>query len=277
MRRIFIALAVLIAAVAARQASAVGPSLWIVDAGKGITNPSSGVRFAVRLRNGGTRLAAVRKRDGQVLRSTSLKGTWGLQAVTLGGTVAGLSANGRVLVLSSPPLAPGAPRSHSRFTVVRTSDLRVVRLIRLAGELTLDALSPDGRTLYLIQHLAGGDISRYRVRAYDLRRGELLPRVIVDRREGEWTMRGYPLDRVVSASAAWVYTLYQPAQGHPFIHALDTVHRSAVCVDLPLGTAPSTLDGARLTLSRDGRTLGVRGPHVGGPIAIDTRTLRIRR
>ena len=44
-------------------------------------------------------------------------------------------------------------------------------------------------------------------------------------------MGGMPLSRAVSPDGRFVYTLYGAEE--PFIHALDTVGRTAKCIDLP--------------------------------------------
>jgi hypothetical protein len=71
------------------------------------------------------------------------------------------------------------------------------------------------------------------VRAYDLRAERLLPRVIADRRQRGWTMSGYPVARATGPDGRWVYTLYHQADNYPFVHALDTVTRTAVCIAVP--------------------------------------------
>ena len=105
-------------------------------------------------------------------------------------------------------------------------------MVALRGDFSFDALSPDGRLLYLIHYLSRRDPTRYEVRAYDVPAGRLLPAPIVDPREADERMRGLPITRVASADGRWHYTLYDGAGSHPFIHALDTVGRTAVCIDL---------------------------------------------
>jgi hypothetical protein len=271
MRPFLCCLIALLALAGAEGAAAVGPALWTVDQ---IATAGGEVEYVAHVdrTDGVTTIAA--RRDGETRASVSLKGRWGFQVVSLAGDAAGLSANGRVLVASTPPANPGGLAGPSRFTVLGTAPLRVVGSFALPGSYTVDALSPDGRMLFLIQHVqVGGDISRYRVRAYDLRAHRLLPRVIADRRQAGWTMRGYPLARAATADGSSVFTLYRPDGNYPFVHALDTVHASAVCIGLPLAWTGDALEGATLTLS--GSRLVVSGPHVEQPVAIDTTTLRI--
>jgi len=49
-------------------------------------------------------------------------------------------------------------------------------------------------------------------------------------------MRGFPISRATGRGGRWVYTLYVGGE-HPFIHALDTVGRTSLCLDLPKGAA----------------------------------------
>jgi MYXO-CTERM domain-containing protein len=69
----------------------------------------------------------------------------------------------------------------------------------------------------------------------------------------------------MSPDNRWAYTLY--AADEPFVHALDTVNKTAVCIDLD-GLDGTDVSAAKLTL--DGPTL-----HVGGLAAIDTRTYKV--
>ena len=52
-----------------------------------------------------------------------------------------------------------------------TGGLHVIRRLTLPGSYTVDAISPDGRWLYLIHYTARRNLLRYEVRAYDLPAG----------------------------------------------------------------------------------------------------------
>lgn len=152
--------------------------------------------------------------------------------VAFDGTTAGLTRNGRTLVLAG---TIGVPRS--TFALVRMHRLRLRETISLRGAFSFDAASPDGRTLFLIQHL-GLAADRYRVRAYDVARRRLVRRIVSDPREKTTTMHGYPVTRATSADGRWAYTLYHAQRdGHTFVHALDTVRRDARCIDLPAASS----------------------------------------
>jgi len=246
-----------------------------VENGAQISAARSNVRYVVGQRGGTARVASVATRSGRVRHAVQLPGRWGLQATTIRGTLAGLSADAQTLVLARPADDPGGLRARSEFVVLHGPGLARGARFGLRGDFTVDALSPHGRTLYLIEHLAGPDVTRYRVRAYDLLRHRLLPRVIADKRQAGWTMRGMPLDRVVGRGARWVYTLYSSGGNYPFVHALDTVAGTAVCVGVPLDWRDATMDAARLQLRSGGRILTVEGPNVKTPVRIDTGTLRV--
>src|SRR5262249_52008896 len=150
------------------------------------------------------------------------------------------SPDGRLLVLAQPPTYQGL-RRESRFLVVSTRTLATVSTIALPGEFGFDAISPDGGTLYLIQHTTESDLVRYVGRAYDLRERRLLPGAIVDKRNLDETMRGYPVARATSAYGSWVYTLYTkgPNSSQAFVHALNAAARYAFCVDLEWPAGPN--------------------------------------
>jgi DNA-binding beta-propeller fold protein YncE len=181
---------------------------------------------------GGTNRTTVRAIDvasGKVLRSTTVAGRFRLPAVGIAGVPEGLSADGGTLVLTNLADTPA-----SRFAALRTDFSKPAETISLPGELEYDAVSPDGTRLFLIEHLAGPDRSRYRVRMYDRGTGRLDPNVIVDKRDQwETSMAGYPNTRVTGPDGSWVYTLYRNADHGPFIHALNALDSYAFCIDLP--------------------------------------------
>jgi hypothetical protein len=210
--------------------------------------------------------------DGAIFSYTSLSGQWGIPIVAFDGSTAGLSHDGKTLVLAQPPI--GQMRKLSKFAVLFTPTLRAEpRIVALRGSWSYDALSPDGKTLYLIEHVNRQDVSQYRVRAYDLESNRLLPKPIRDPKTGE-VMHGSPVTRATSADGRWVYTLYQ-AEGHSFVHALDTVNRKAACIDLPADTPPEYVGDSRLVVAPSGDlTVDSRS---GGVLAvIDTRKHELR-
>ena len=107
--------------------------------------------------------------------------------------------------------------------------------MELAGEFEYDALSPDGRILYVVQHLDEADGGRYQVRAVDVGTGVMRDAVIVDKANPDERMAGSPIAQVRRPDGL-VLTLYRGPE-HPFIHALMTTEAWAICIDLPSGSS----------------------------------------
>jgi hypothetical protein len=242
------------------SASADGPPVTSLDAGPdGVVEPSGGDRFAALPTGGGTVVTQSQTRGGRVLRAAVLDGRWGVPVVANDGTSGGLSADTHTLVLTR--VARTYPRRRTSFAIVGTRRLAVRRTIELKGEWGFDALSPDGSTLYLIEQISRRDRSRYAVRAYDMRAHRLLPDPVVDPSEPDEPMRGLPVTRTTGPGGRWEYTLYAGGE-HPFIHALDTVRRESICIDLPHRIArKGWLWEARLAV-RGGRIQLLHGEHV---------------
>lgn len=237
--------------------------------GSSITVPGDPYRYAVL--NAG-RNTAIERRDahGRTVTKLLVVGQYGIPAVDYGGSMTGLSADGRTLVLAQ--MLGNSQLSATRLLVLDTGPLAVRGMVTLSGFSTVDAISPDGRWLYLI-HYAPSDISRYEVQAYDLRARRLLAKPVVDPRDRGEAMTGIPINRVMSAGGRWAYTLYLRPSGVPFVHALDTAGRRAVCVDLP-SLSNLAVGNAQLVLSPGGGSLRVV---IGGSAqaAIDTRTFTV--
>jgi hypothetical protein len=262
------AVAVACAALVQAVALGAGPSPGLSQ--NGIA--SGKVRYVAAIGDG-TTLELVRRAGGQILHSKTVPGSWGIPLVSFDGTAGGLSADGRMLILSDTNgVNPQAKRTS--FLAVATKSFRVLRTIRLKGSWSFDALSPDSRRMYLIEHLynGSGDPTHYRVRAYDLRAHRLLARVISDKTTWETDMQGMPISRL--SHAGWEYTLYGAAGPRPFIHALDTRHATAVCIDMPWKYQPDKVFKFRLRLDGDGH-LVVRGPRGRALAVVDPQEKRV--
>jgi hypothetical protein len=266
--------AALAAATMATGAGANGSpySPGLVYGWSGVGAGDSGVRFVAFGMPKSTIVAAVRARDGHVLRSNVVKGFFGVPLVAYDATPGGLSGDGRSLVLGSYGPLPG-DAGKTRFVVLQTKTLRLKRQIVLDGSWSYDAVSPDASTLYLTQHLRAGDRPLYRVRTFDVRTG-ILRGAIVDRLEGEEEMGGAPVARASSRDGRWAYTLYARRGDEPFVHALDTVRREAFCIDLPLELGYDQQWMLRLRLAGGGASLAVKSGSTR-LAAIDTRSWEV--
>jgi hypothetical protein len=250
-----------------------GPALP-VQGGTGISAP--GTTYAY--------VAVAAGRDATVVRrvgagpaagpsSIRVSGDYGIPGVGSSGQTTGLSANGDTLVLAE--LFGGAVPRTTRLLVLDTPRLGVRARIALPGWSVVDAISPDGRWLYLIHYPSYGNLSRYEVLAYDLVTRHLLAKPIVDPHDGDEAMTGFPVTRVMSADGRWAYTLYIRASGEPFIHALDTAGVRAVCVDLPPSLGRIDIGNASLSLGAGSKTIRIDADGVIQAI-VDTRTFAAR-
>jgi hypothetical protein len=230
-----------------------------------VSAPGGEVEYVAKRAKRDTVLREQRLDGGPVLRSLDLRGRYSVPAVAYDGSPSGLSADGRTLVLINP--RKRWPRKHTTFAVVDARRMELRRHIQLRGDFSFDAISPDGRLVYLIEYLSPRDVTAYAVRAYDMRARRLFPQPVVDPSEPDEDMSGVPMSRVSDAEGRWAYTLYSGAK-HPFVHALDTERRTAVCIDLRL----RNLRGA--VLEMNGAWLDVVGD--SGLLArIDTATHRV--
>jgi hypothetical protein len=236
-----------------------GVSPGVAFGGAGITDEARGVRYVAVPAGRGTLVATVSLSGGVVRGWRHLAGSYGVPMVTYSSETAGLSHDLTTLVLEQGR-GPGILRRTTRFVLLDTRRMRRRGTIALSGDFSFDALSPDLRTLYLIEHLSTTDVTSYAVRAYDIATGRLLPDPIVDPREDPGEMQGLPMRRTATRDGRWVFTLYQRMSGTPFVHALDTLGRRAVCLDLPRSWSRSDLSPADFSLTPDERVVRVAVP-----------------
>ena len=242
-------------------AKADGPPVGFMTDG-GVTAGS--IRYAALPAGHGTLIEKLALNGGRPLRFRYFKHPVGVAMIATDGSAGGISHDGRTLVLGAPRTS--YPQLHSTLYVLSSRTLRVRRRISLKGDFSYDAMSPDGRTIYLIQLSSTGDFLRYAVRAFDTRSRRLVREPVVDRREPDEVMRGFPLTRVMSPDGRYAYTLYGGGKT-PFVHALDTTRRSAACIDLP-----AMPDGALYKLRLNGKRLTVIADD--NPIAVVNTTTR---
>jgi WD40 repeat protein len=170
-----------------------------------------------------------------------------------------LSGNGRWLALREQH----APAGITSIALVDTQSGKLVKSIHLVGDFTLDAVSPRGTVLYLLEYYQAGT-SHYNVRAYDVQASQLLEGNIADKTDLGEKMQGGFLTRKMSGDSDMAYTLYiNPETNKAFIHILwlpDSIAGTpfpmlARCIDLPVGNFATLLHYYTLTLSHDGKTL----------------------
>ena len=186
------------------------------------------LRFLTFAAGTDTQVVARRASGGATVLTRTVTGAFGVPMLTQSGLAGGMFHDGSSFVLQSVGFA-----DTTHFAIVATQDLSLRDTIDLKGTFGFDALSPDGATLYLIQHTTTQDLAHYIVRAYDLRTHTLVPGRIADKTQKSWVMQGWAVSRATTPDGHWAYTLYANPGGYPFIHALDTVRGVAHCIGLP--------------------------------------------
>jgi hypothetical protein len=259
-------------------------ALWTSSAGAdglpvvGVEAPPGGVggevRYAALPEQRSTFVERTESRTGTLLGSRILRGRFEVPVVAYDGSAGGLSANGKTLVLITP--RPRFPRAKTTFALLDAPSLKLRKTLTLSGDYSFDALSPDGRWLYVIHYTAPKDPLQYEVLVMDLRTGRLEPKPIVDKREPDEKMNGHPVTRATSDDGRWAYTLYEGAE-HPFVHALDTSRRNARCIDLDWLSGHKGLPELRFALRDEGRELAVRTRRGEALAVVDTETFEASR
>jgi hypothetical protein len=227
---------------------------FVLPAGRASADGRSFV--AVRPIRRSTRVEWFQTATGSFLRGGTVQGRFGLAAV---------SPDGRFAALVAP--------SVRETGIVLVDGLaRPVHRLTLPGRVEVEAISKDGRRLFLIEHV---DDHRYRVRTLDLRsldaqairkRGQLAP------------MSGYAWNAVASPDGRWLLTLYvDTMRRSAFVHALDLVHARPLCIAVPSRGTETALQRYSLKLSPDARTLFAANPALGAVAEVDLERLRVAR
>jgi sugar lactone lactonase YvrE len=177
---------------------------------------------------GSGQLKAIDPASGRTIAQTTIPAGYWLPQIAFQGPTAGLSPNGQWLALTSQGRAAAAITTN--FLVGSSSLTDSFKTIQVKGDFVFDALSNDGKSLYLIQKM--GDPNHYQVRFYDVSASFLAPQPVVDKREPNEPMNGIRGDSAADPAGNRVYTVYIREAG-PFIHALPLGQPIAFCVDLP--------------------------------------------
>ena len=185
--------------------------------------------------------------------STTVAGQWRLPEVAARRMVGGASADGSSLALAQQVVAGSATSS---FVVVRRN---TVKTVVLRGMWNFDALSVDGRTLFLTESIGDG---KYWVRSVNVATGRAGDPIVTKSitptsvEVDEGPMEGLPMDRVVTADGVTVFTLYD-GPAFPFVHALNVANGGALCYEL-IGVSDVPVARLRLRLGRVSGSVDVR-------------------
>jgi hypothetical protein len=195
----------------------------------------------------GDGLIDIDPQTGTKLQNVRLPGYFQLPPATMSGMPGGLSQDGRWLVLERYDPTSSPVPSSTHLLVVETSFGKPMQQFDLDGYFQFDAISNDGRRIYLIQYVS---TTEYYVRQFDVGSRQLNPTIIFDKADGSAAMAGLKLSGVPSPDGHWLYSLYIRQDKSPFIHALNLDgDLIAFCVDLPGSGYASSADAFRWSLA----------------------------
>jgi hypothetical protein len=132
-----------------------------------------------------------------------------------------------------------------------------------------DALNGDN--LFLIHYLQTGG---YEVRLAHVASKKVDAAPLKDPHESG-IIWGAPFARLASANGQYVFTLYIGENGGAMIHALETAHAKARCIDLP-GTG-NYGSATTWTMQQRGNTLWAVSPGYGRVVKIDINARKVMR
>jgi DNA-binding beta-propeller fold protein YncE len=168
-----------------------------------------------------------------------LDGRWSVPA-SYGPAPSGLSANGKWMVLVAPPHATGTVMVN-RFAVVDLANGKLDRVVTADGDVGFDAVSDDGRNLYLVEHPVPAP--HYAVRVASFNGAGLQDGVLGQIKTAEPEVMNGLYHASVAVGSDWFLSLYSNPGRGPFIHALNTTQLYAQCIlnmpDVPAALRPA--------------------------------------
>jgi len=232
--------------------------------------------WTVGTADGGPATTTLRELDpanGAQLRAIEIDGRWAMPS-SYGAAPTGFSTDGSWLVLAAPQTKTGTTTT-SAFAVIDTVLAKVARTVVAPGDNTFDAISADGRSLYVIEHL--GSPTQYRVRVAGGGGTALSNTPIVDIKVAAPQMNGIYHSSIARAGGTWNYGLYfSPTKG-AFVHALNTTQLYAQCIlDVPDG-GPAVRAAWSMVLSPVGSHLYLVNGPAGMIVDIGPESLRLER
>jgi DNA-binding beta-propeller fold protein YncE len=213
-----------------------------------------------------TQITVTDTKSGTSLRNFTIPGSYSTAEQNYTQSV--LSADGRWLALKQF----GGTEAKSTFVVIDTTAAKIVKTLQLQGSFDLDAISPNGSRLYLLERLHD-TTGHYYVRRYDVDKGQLFPTIIADKSEiNDPRMIGSALTRQMATDGTRAYTLYTDTRSNiAFVHVLPMTSdlNLARCIDLPTGKSTDLLHYYTLTLLADDSTLYATNAALGVMVVIN--------
>ena len=200
-------------------------------------------------------------------------GRWSVPSA-YGPAPSGLSANGKWMVLVAPPHATGTAVVN-RFGVVDLVSRKLDRIVTADGDVGFDAVSDDGRNLYLVEHLVPAP--RYAVRVASFNGTGLQGGILGQIKTAEPEVMNGLYHASVAVGADWFLSLYSNPGRGPFIHALNTTQLYAQCI-LNIPDVPATLRPAWSMLHDPGHAKLYAVNGAGGVVSeVNTGALTVTR
>jgi hypothetical protein len=208
--------------------------------------------FAAHTHPRRTHIVSYDAHSGVPRRSFNIGGPW---------TLAAVSPTGDWLAFAR------RARAETRVQVVDAKTGRVASRLALHGDFEVEAVSADGRSMFLVEHLADG---AYRIRLYDLA-SDLLVAGSLRAKGSDEIMAGYAWGGTATPDGQWLLTLYlSTRRDNAFVHTLNLESKFALCLELPSGEGdPGKLRMYGTALSPDGTRLYAANPALGVLVELD--------
>lgn len=215
-----------------------------------------------------TKIRAFDPSTAAELVAFDIAGSWSPPSA-YGPAPSGISRNGGWMVLAA------GSSSAASFAVVDLVARRLDRIVTAQGDLTFDAVSDDGKNVYLVEHLVPSP--HYVVRVASFQGAGLSNGVIGQIKTADPEVMNGLYHASVAVSGDWFLSLYSNPVHGPFIHALNTTQLYAQCIlnipDVPAALRPSW---AMVLDTKHPMLYAVNGA-AGVVSEIDTMSLIVRR
>src|SRR5260370_4955291 len=209
--------------------------------------------------NGRTTITVTNPQTGATTRTFTIPGNYTTSGDPYSTSV--LSADGRWLALRQQ----GETDPQSTIVLVDTQAGNLTKTIQLPGDYDLDAISPDGNKVFVLEQT--DQAGHYHVRLFEVSENQLVQGYITDKVAPNENMYGAALTRQMASDGTLAYTLYiNPEQNKAFVHILPLASEIylARCIDLPVGKSPDLLRSYTLALSANGTVLYAANGALGG-------------
>ncbi len=224
--------------------------------------------YSVRFeRNRTTILLQTFTPGGRSHSAFTLDGQWALGAVSAAGQWLAVQR-----IASVAEMNDWAEKNiwNTQIQVLDGTKGTVLHALDLDGNFDIDAVSADGTTLFLIQHLPVINPTHYSIRLYDLTTERFKPGALRGQTGMDDILAGMPWGSVSSPDGHWLLTLYlNPSNSSASIEALNLRDKRINYIGLPSQGDLEQLKNYTLALAPDSMTLYAANPMLGLVVQID--------